>query len=225
MAIKINDATYGLYCVQPDQLLPVTIANYFNLHLGITNKFVNVFGTNIYPYRRTDQGTVSLPLLNIYPLRSHKTGDLGYLTGVIRCEIGMPVNLNRQRITEAAMTLYNNLTFLMTTDDFLSYINTYVPFLREFDWDTTNNFDPLYAEQNLTNYRFYKDVNYMVDLTAFYFYLNNNGLNILDPCIQSGFVERWDLFITTISTGAFLLEDGSGGLILLENGEENIGLE
>lgn len=197
MTLKINQATYGLYCSQPDQLIPLAIVDYFNTILGLTNKFVNIFGTNIYAYRRTDQGTISLPSLNVYVKNSHKTGDMGYLNGIVRCEICMPVLINRERITEAALTLYNNFSFIIMTNNFLNYICSIVPALYEFNWDTNNNFDNLYVDKNLTNYIIYMDLNYMVDLAGFYFYLNTNGLSVDDPCVQSTIVNTWDLTVDT----------------------------
>lgn len=192
---KINDATYLLYCNLPDQLIPYVIMVYFRDVLGITNKFVNIFGQAIYNYARDDNPQVALPSMNIYYLESTKTGDMGYLNGLFRVEFNLPMLLNRAQLTEASMAIYNMFTFLIMTNQFLTYTSDTIPGLREINWDTKISMRDMYTTKNRSTYSFYIDINYMVDLTAYYWYLNIHGLNVADPCDQADIVTQYFLTV------------------------------
>jgi len=192
MGLKINNATYGLLCQQPDQMLPYAVAGFYQTVTQLTE----VLQDNIYCYRRTDAGDVSLPILNIYIKASEKTGDIGQIRGTIRHEITMPAKiLNRDFITEASQSLYNALSFFTMSPNFLPYIWQYVPALREWDWKNNYNAELLYQDKQIENYITTLDVTYMVDLAAFYNYLAENGLNIYDPCTQGALVTLWNLTV------------------------------
>lgn len=196
--LNINKAKYSTYCNLPDQLIPETLAIYFKNVLGNSNKFVNIFGINIYPYARDDNPTVALPSINFYFLGSRKTGDMGYLNGICRAEFNLPVIANREQLTEASMAIYNMFTFLIMTKDFLNYFSDAIPGLREFNWNTETNMRDMYATKNRTTYTFYIDLDYMVDLTAYYFYLNKHGLNVADPCDQAEIITSYILDVNSV---------------------------
>ena len=195
MSLKIDQATYSLYCNMPDQLIAFSIVNYFLNGLTVTNKFVNIFGNNIYDFKRTDLDSIATPAICIYPMPAEKDGDYGYLTGKIRAEFTLPAVINRARITESSMSIYNAYTFLLRTNDFAAYLCEAVPGLREFDWRTQYNMDDIYQNKQRSDYKFHIDTNYMVDLLAYYWYLNVNGLDVTDPCEQAGIVNEYFLTI------------------------------
>lgn len=198
--LKVSQAKYTTYCNLPDQLVPLGITSYFSDVLGLTNKFVNIFGKNIFTYARDDNPTVALPSMNVYVVESNKIGDMGYLNGVVRVEFNLPAFLNRSQLTEVSMSLYNMFTFLIMTNEFLDYINSIVPGMREFNWDTKLNLRDLYGTKNRTTYTFNLDINYMIDLAQYYYYLNINGLSVTDPCDQADIVNKYFLTVNTGET-------------------------
>lgn len=195
--LKVSQAKYTTYCNLPDQLVPLGITSYFLDVLGVANKFVNIFGKNIFNYARDDNPTVALPSLNAYVIESNKIGDMGHLNGVVRVEFNLPAFLNRSQLTEVSMSLYNMFTFLIMTNEFLDYINLVVPGMREFNWDTKLNLHDLYGTKNRTTYTFHIDINYMIDLAQYYYYLNINGLSVTDPCDQADIVNKYILTVNS----------------------------
>ncbi len=192
MSDRIDEATYSLYCNLPSQLLVQSVVNYFNSPLS--GKFGQLFGGNVFPYRRDDTEERILPSLNVYSLGYETTGDLAYLVGNLHLEFNLPVKLIRNRQTEAGIVIGESLFLLTRNPQWLSTIMLTVPALKELGTKITTNYESLYPRDK-DSLMFLVTMNYKVDIACYFDYLNDNGLDVSDPCKVADIVKVYDLNI------------------------------
>jgi len=190
MSDRIDKATYSLYCNLPSQLLVQSVVNYFNsLKAG---KFAELFGGNVFPYRRDDTEERVLPSLNVYSLGYETTGDFAYFLGNLRLEFNLPVKLIRDRQTEAGVVIGESLFLLTRNPDWLLTIMETVPALKELGTKISANYEPLYPREK-DSLMFYVTMNYKVDIACYFDYLNEHGLDTSDPCKVADIVKVYNL--------------------------------
>lgn len=192
MSDRIDKATYNLYCNLPSQLLVQSVVNYFNSPLS--GKFGQLFGSNVFSYRRDDTEERVLPSLNVYSLGFETTGDLAYLLGNLRLEFNLPVKLIRDRQTEAGVVIGESLFLLTRNPQWLMSIMETVPALKELGTRLSANYEPLYPHDK-DSLMFFVTMNYKVDIACYFDYLNDNGLDVSDPCKVADIVKVYYLDI------------------------------
>lgn len=190
MSDRIDKANYSLYCNLPSQLLIQSIVNYFNSPLA--GKFGELFGGNVFSYRRDDTEERILPSLNVYSLGYETTGDLAYFLGNLRLEFNLPVKLIRDRQTEAGVVIGESLFLLTRNPQWLMTIMQTVPALKELGTKLTANYEPLYPKDK-DSLMLFINMNYKVDIACYFDYLNEHGLDVSDPCKISDIVKIYDL--------------------------------
>lgn len=195
MSDRIDEATYGLYCNLPSQLLVQSIVNYFNSPLS--GKFGQLFGGNVFPYRRDDTEERVLPSVNVYPLNFETTGDMAYFMGNLRLEFNLPVKLIRDRQTESGVVIAESLFLLTRNPQWLATIMKTVPALKELGTKLSANYEPLYPNKQ-DSLMLIVNMNYKIDIACYFDYLNEHGLDVSDPCKVADIVKTYNLGIPLI---------------------------
>ncbi|MDQ5921968.1 MAG: hypothetical protein QG673_2027 [Pseudomonadota bacterium] len=193
MTDRIDDATYSLYCNLPSQLLVQSIVNYFNS--PISGKFGELFGGNVFGYRRDDTEESILPSVNVYPLGFKTTSDFGYFIGDLRLDFNLPLKLIRDRQTESGVVIGESLFLLTRNPKWLATIMKTVPAIKELGTKLSANYELLYPDKQ-DSLMFTVTMNYKIDITSYFDYLNEHGLDVTDPCKIGGIVKVYDLAIT-----------------------------
>lgn len=190
MVDRIDRATYNLYGHLPSQLLVEAVTDYFKSPLS--GKFGELFGGNVFPYRRDDTEERVLPSVNVYSLGFETTGDLAYFMGNLRLEFNLPVKLIRDRQTEAGVVIGESLFLLTRNPQWLLSIMEIVPALKELGTKLSANYEPLYPRDK-DSLMFFVKMNYKIDIACYFDYLNDNGLNVSDPTKVANIVTGYEL--------------------------------
>lgn len=192
-ADRISKANYNLYQHLPSQLVSVAIVNYFKDY-GLSGKFGELFGGNVFAYRRDDTMERVLPSANVFPLSFKTKGDMGYINGTLRLEFNLPVKLIRARQTEAGVVIGEALFLLTRNPQWLITIGRDVPALKELASSMDIDYSPIYPHDK-DSLMFFVDISYQIDIASYFDYLNENGYDTTDPAIISDMVTGYKLIL------------------------------
>lgn len=188
---RIDNVTYSLFCNLPSQMLVQSICNFFTVG-SKTIKFNDIFAGNVFPYRKTDDQANILPSINVYLLNTATLGDMGYYTGTIRIEFSLPASLFRERITEASVVIGDGFMLITRHPLWIEYMRNNVPGLLELGVSANINYQKIF-NTNQDALVVIAELNFKLSWNGYYQYLNENGLDPLDPCIQALKVTSYNL--------------------------------